>query len=164
MDAITPDWEHLCGLKIIKSWRFHFSKKKRSTISQAIWTLFSNYLFLKNIFWLHSVINNSEKSCLEYPKWTAWFRSCPNLHERYQLLFFLNVDVSLRDYSSPLHKNNKVNFRTTFGTILFFHLISFKAPQNLETVEESRTKVEFDHHRVKTSTQAFHGWQSKLIF
>ena len=42
---ITTDWEHLCGLKIIKSWRFHFSKQKRSTIGQAIWTLFSCYLF-----------------------------------------------------------------------------------------------------------------------
>ena len=42
---ITTDWEHLCGLKIIKSWRFYFSKQKRSTIGQAIWTLFSCYLF-----------------------------------------------------------------------------------------------------------------------
>ena len=31
----------LCGLKIIKSWIFHFSKQKRSTTGQAIWTLFS---------------------------------------------------------------------------------------------------------------------------
>ena len=32
---------HLCGLKTIKSWIFHFSKEKKSTIGQAIWTLFS---------------------------------------------------------------------------------------------------------------------------
>ena len=31
----------LCGLKIIKSWIFHFSKQKRSTTGQEIWTLFS---------------------------------------------------------------------------------------------------------------------------
>ena len=31
----------------------------------------------------------------------------------------------------------------------FFHLTSLEAPQNLKTVEESRTKVEFDHRRVK---------------
>ena len=42
---IITDWQHLCGLKIIKSWRFHFSKQKRRTIGQAIWTLFSCYLF-----------------------------------------------------------------------------------------------------------------------
>ena len=47
---ITTGWEHLCGLKIIKSWRFHFSKKKRSTIGQAIWSLFSFYLFQKKCF------------------------------------------------------------------------------------------------------------------
>ena len=44
---ITTDWEHLCGLKMIKSWRFHFSKQKQSTISQEIWALFSYYLFQK---------------------------------------------------------------------------------------------------------------------
>ena len=32
---------HLCGLKTIKSWIFHFSKQKKSTTGQAIWTLFS---------------------------------------------------------------------------------------------------------------------------
>ena len=42
---ITTDWEYLCGLKIIKSWRFYLSKQKRRTIGQAIWTLFSCYLF-----------------------------------------------------------------------------------------------------------------------
>ena len=32
---------HLCGLKTIKSWIFHFSKQKKSTTGQEIWTLFS---------------------------------------------------------------------------------------------------------------------------
>ena len=32
---------------------------------------------------------------------------------------------------------------------ILFHLISFKALQNLKTVEESGIKVEFDHHHVK---------------
>ena len=32
---------HLCGLKTMKSWIFHFSKQKRSTTGQVIWTLFS---------------------------------------------------------------------------------------------------------------------------
>ena len=62
---ITTNWEHLCGLKIIKSWRFHFSKQKRSAIGQAVWTLFSYYLVKKYIFWLNSVINNWAKSCLQ---------------------------------------------------------------------------------------------------
>ena len=44
---ITTDWEHLCGLKMIKSWRFHFSKQKQSTIGEEIWALFSYYLFQK---------------------------------------------------------------------------------------------------------------------
>ena len=44
---MTTDWEHLCGLKMIKSWRFHFSKQKQSIIGQEIWALFSYYLFQK---------------------------------------------------------------------------------------------------------------------
>ena len=44
---MTTDWEHLCGLKMIKSWRFHFSKQKQSTIGEEIWALFSYYLFQK---------------------------------------------------------------------------------------------------------------------
>ena len=44
---ITTNWEQLCGLKIIKSWRFHFSEQKKSTIGQVIWSLLSNYLFPK---------------------------------------------------------------------------------------------------------------------
>ena len=52
---IKTDREHLWGLKIIKSWRLHFSKQKISTIGQAIWTSFSYYLFRKNIFFLLKV-------------------------------------------------------------------------------------------------------------
>ena len=50
----------------------------------------------------------------------------------------------------PLHEVPIVR-KTSRGRnyTIFFHLISFKAPQNLKTVEESRIKVEFDHHHVK---------------
>ena len=53
-------------------------------------------------------------------------------------------------------------FLVTLVAAHFFLLISFKAPQNLKTVEG--TKVEFDHHRVQTTIQAFYGWQSQVIF
>ena len=33
--------------------------------------------------------------------------------------FFFKVDVSLNDYSSPLHKQNKTNSSTTFSTFFF---------------------------------------------
>ena len=97
---ITTDWEHLCGLKMINSWRFHFSKQKRSAIGQAVWTLFSYYLVKKYIFWLNSVINNWAKSCLQsfipiiYPKWTSWFRPCRNLHERSQFFFLVVLNTT----------------------------------------------------------------------
>ena len=54
------------------------------------------------------------------------------LHERYQLLF-LNVDESLKDYSSPLNIQNKANSRTTFGKRFFFSYDPFQGtakPQN----------------------------------
>ena len=63
-----PQW----GLKIIKSWRLHFSKQKISTIGQAIWTLFSYYLFRKNIFF-DEPQKYLEKSCLE-----SFIQSEPN--------------------------------------------------------------------------------------
>ena len=69
---IKTDWERLWGLKIIKSWRLHFSKQKISTIGQAIWTLFSYYLFRKNIFF-DEPQKYLEKSCLE-----SFIQSEPN--------------------------------------------------------------------------------------
>ena len=43
---IKTDWEHLCGLKMIKSWRFHFSKQKRSASSlNFILVLFSQKIY-----------------------------------------------------------------------------------------------------------------------
>ena len=156
----TTDWKHLYGSKIIKSWIFHFSKQKRITIGQAIWTLFLYYLFPKNIF------DGTQLSTIErkvvsnhLSKVNSWFSVYMNAIN----CFFLNVDESLRDYSSPLNIQNKANSRTTFGKRFFFHMIPFKALQNLKTVEESRTKVQFDHHCVKTNTQAFFGWQTKVI-
>ena len=157
---ITTNWEHLCGLKMIKSWRFHFSKQKRSAIVQAVWTLFSYYLVKKYIFWRNSVINNWAKSCLQlfipiiYPKWTSWFRPCGNLHERSQ--FF---SCSLKYYSSPLYMQNK-----TFDTIFFFIWSLSRNCKTSKPRRESWTKVEFDHRRVKTNTPAFYGWKSKVIF
>ena len=147
----TTDWKHLYGSKIIKSWIFHFSKQKRISIGQAIWSLFFYYLFPKNIW--------EKLSRIIYPKWNSWFSVYMNAIN----CFFLNVDESLRDYSSPLNIQNKANSRTTFGRRFFFHMIPFKALQNLKTVEESRTKVQFDHHCVQTNTQAFFGWQTKVI-
>ena len=138
---ITTDWEHLCGLKIIKSWRFHFSKQKRRTIGQAIWTLFSCHLFqitfistqLSTIEW--RVVSN------HLSKVTHMIPSLPKLTWTLSVLSY-----SLKDYSSHLHIQNKASPRTTFGTF-FFHLISFNAPQNLKTAEGN--EVEFDHHQRK---------------
>ena len=86
---IKTDWEHLWGLKIIKSWRLHFSKQKISTIGQAIWTSFSYYLFRKNIFfdWTPKIFRE-KLSRIIYPKRTWWLFCCRNLHERYQFLRF----------------------------------------------------------------------------
>ena len=64
---ITTNWEQLCGLKIIKSWRFHFSEQKKSTIGQVIWSLLSNYLFPKNIFWAKRSIESLSKVNLMIP-------------------------------------------------------------------------------------------------
>ena len=61
---LNARYEHLYDLKIINSWRFFFLKQKRSTIGQAIWNLFSYYLFPKKRFF-NSVINSWEKSCFE---------------------------------------------------------------------------------------------------
>ena len=77
--------------------------------------------------------------------------------------FFFNVDESLGDYSSPLNIRNKADSRTTFGRRFFFSYDSFPGTAKPQTVEESRTKVQFDHHRVQTNTQAFFGWQTKVI-
>ena len=53
---------------------------------------------------------------------------------------FLNVSVSLNDKSSPLHLQKKANSPTTFSKFFFFHLISFKAPQNLKIVEGNQNQ------------------------
>ena len=117
----------LCGLKIIESWIFRFSKQKRSTTGQEIWTLLSWYLLPKNYFWLNSVINNWGKSCLD-----SFIQSEPHdsvLAETYMNAincFFLNVDICLTDYSSTLHTQNKKSSRSRFG--LIFLLIFIWSP------------------------------------
>ena len=118
---ITTGWEHLSGLKIIKSWRFHFSKQKRSMIGQAIWSLFSYYLFQKNIFWLKSIIKNWPKSCLQ-----SFIQSYP--HDSVLVETYMNTlnffSYSLQDYYSPLHKQNEASSRRTFGTFFFIWSLS----------------------------------------
>ena len=86
---MTTDWEHLCGLKMIKSWRFHFSKQKQSIIGQEIWALFSYYLFQKKNFLTELSYQqlSDELPPIIYPKLTSWFRPCRNLHERSKSLF-----------------------------------------------------------------------------
>ena len=124
---ITTNWEHLCGLKMIKSWRFHFSKQKRSASSlNFILLLFSQ----KYIFWLNSVINNWAKSCLQsfipiiYPKWTSSFRPCGNLHERSQFfLVVLNTTPALCTY--------RIKHLAQF----FFSFDFFQGTANLKTAE-----------------------------
>ena len=126
----TTDWKHLYGSKIIKSWIFHFSKQKRITIGQAIWTLFFYYLFPKSFLTELNYQQLREKlSRIIYPKWNSWFSVYMNAIN----CFFLNVDESLRDYSSPLNIQNKANSRTTFGEGFFFSYDPFQGtakPQN----------------------------------
>ena len=77
--------------------------------------------------------------------------------------FVLIVYGRLIDYFSPLYIENKVSSRMTFA-IIFFSVLSF--PRHRKTSKpsrESKNKVEFDHHRVKTNTQAFYGWHSYVI-
>ena len=70
---------------------------------------------------------------------------------------FLNVSVSLNDNSSPLHLQKKANSPTTFSTFFFFIWSLSRHRKTSKLSREIRTKVEFDHHRVKTNTKAFHG-------
>ena len=127
---ITTDWEHLCGLKIIKSWRFHFSKQKRRTIGQAIWTLFSCYLFqitfistqLSTIEW--RVVSN------HLSKVTHMIPSLPKLTWTLSISFSLFIvwktTPAICTYRiKPVPARHLAHF--------FFHLISFNAPQNLKT-------------------------------
>ena len=128
---IKTDWEYLWGLKIIKSWRFHFSKQKISTIGQAICTSFSYYLFRKIFFDWTPKILREKLSRIIYPRWSQWFLCCQNLRERYQFLLFFDVEVSLNDYSSPLHMQNKTSSRTTLVQFFSFDLFGGTAkPQN----------------------------------
>ena len=54
---------------------------------------------------------------------------------------FLNVGVSLNDYSSPLHVQKKANSRTTLSTFFFFSFDLFQGtakPQNCRGKLESK--------------------------
>ena len=108
---ITTNWEQLCGLKIIKSWRFHFSEQKKSTIGQVIWTLLSNYLFPKNIFWAKRSIESLSKVNLMIP-------FLPKPIWKLSIVFF-NVGASFKDYSNPLNIHNKAISHIKFSAIFF---------------------------------------------
>ena len=117
-------------LKIINSWRFHFSKQKRRTIGQATWNLLFYYLFPKDFLTQLSTVerkvvsNHLFKMNLMIPFW-------PKLIWTLSIVCLINC-VSLRDYFSPLYIDNKVSSRTTFATIFFpFNLFQGTAkPQN----------------------------------
>ena len=130
---ITTDWEHLYGLTIIKSWRFHFLKEKISTTGQAIWTLFFRYLFPKSIFELNSVSKIERKVFSKFSQVNLMIPFLLKLTWTLSIAF-LNVYVSLEDHSSPLHVQNEVSPRSKFSPY-FFLLISFKALQDLKTVD-----------------------------
>ena len=57
---------------------------------------------------------------------------------------FLNVDVSLNDYSSPLHVQNKANSRATFSTFFFFIWSLSRHRKTSKPSREIKIKVEFD--------------------
>ena len=126
---ITTDWEHLCGLKMINSWRFHFSKQKRSAIGQAVWTLFSYYL-VKKIYFLTKLSYqqlSEEFSPIIYSNHLSKVNlMIPSLRK---LTWTLSIffSCSLKYYSSPRYIQNK-----TFGTFFFsFDLFQGTAkPQN----------------------------------
>ena len=114
---LSPRYEHLYDLKIINSWRFLFSKQKRSTIGQ--FEIYSLTIYSqKNIFWLSYQQLREKLFRIIYPKRASCFSSSRNLYERYQL-FVLIVYGSLRDYFSPLYIENKVSSCSTFATIFF---------------------------------------------
>ena len=128
---IKTDWEHLWGLKIIKSWRLHFSKQKISTIDQAIWTLFSYYLFRKNIFWLNPKNTGRKVVSNHLSKVKLMIPLLPKLSWTLSISSFFDVEVRLNDYSSPLHMQNKTSSRTTLVQFFSFDLFGGTAkPQN----------------------------------
>ena len=128
---ITTNWEHLCGLKMIKSWRFHFSKQKRSAIGQTVWTLFSYYLVKKYIFLTELSYQqlSEELSPIIYSnhlsKVNLMIPSMRKLTWTLSIFFLvvLNTTPALCTY------------RIKHLTLFFFHLISFKELQNLKTAE-----------------------------
>ena len=121
---ITTGWEHLCGLKIIKSWRFHFSKKKRSTIGQAIWSLFSFYLFQKKCFLTE----------LSYQQLTEELSPIIYLSLS-KLTWTLSISFLIVRMTTPALCTYRMKQVPARHWAHFFPLISFKAPQNLKTAE-----------------------------
>ena len=153
---IKTDWEHLWSLKIIKSWRLHFSKQKISTIGQAIWTSFSYYLFRKNIFfWLNPKNIQRKVVSNHLSKVNLMITLLPKLTWTLSISPFFYVEVSLKYYSSPLNMQNKTSSRTTllrsfFIWSLWRHRETSKPLRKVELKCNSTIVV------LKTNTQAFY--------
>ena len=128
---ITTNWEHLCGLKMIKSWRFHFSKQKRSAIGQAVWTLFSYYL-VKKIYFLTELSYqqlSEELSLIIYSNHLSKVNlMIPSLRK---LTWTLSIFFLVVLNTTPALCTYRIKHLAQF----FFHLISFKELQNLKTAE-----------------------------
>ena len=128
---ITTNWEHLCGLKMIKSWRFHFSKQKRSAIGQTVWTLFSYYLVKKYIFLTELSYQqlSEELSPIIYSnhlsKVNLMIPSLRKLTWTLSIFFLVVLNTTLA----------LCTYRIKHLAHFFFHLISFKELQNLKTAE-----------------------------
>ena len=121
---ITTNWEHLCGLKMIKSWRFHFSMQKRSASSENfILLLFSQ----KNIFFDWTQLSTIERRVVSnhLSKVNLMIPSLRKLTWTLSIFFLvvLNTTSALCTY--------RIKHLAQF----FFHSISFKELQNLKTAE-----------------------------
>ena len=138
-------------MKIINSWRFHFSKQKRSTIGQGIWNLFSYYLFPKKHFLTQLSTVERKVVSNHLSKMNLMIPFLPKLIWTLSIVWF-NCLGSLRDFLSPLYIENKVSYLTTFATI-FFRLIFSKAPQR---TPNSTTIVLKQIHR--PSMDDIHRW------
>ena len=130
---ITTDWEHLYGLTIIKSWRFHFLKEKISTTGQKF-ELYSLIIYSQNQFLNLTQLSKIERKVFsKFSQVNLMIPFLPKLTWTLSIAF-LNVYVSLEDHSSPLHVQNEASPRSKFSPY-FFLLISFKALQDLKTVD-----------------------------
>ena len=123
--------------------------------------LYSLTIQSKNIFFDWTQLSTIERRVASNHLFQSFIQSEP--HDSVHAETYMNAlnffSCSLKYYSSPLYMQNK-----TFGTVFFFIRSLSRNFKTLKPRRESWTKVEFDHHRVKTNTQVFYGWKSKVIF